>query len=96
MFRRKTFCLKCYKTNACSCGTNKYFIPLSYKLRPPKTYHNKLNNKKWNDFLDKCPQFINCVPEELFEDFNIFLKKINFKKDNINGFKIPLKEIKFK
>jgi len=78
------------QANLCKCETTTekrfYAFEFSHKLRPP----TKKNNVKWRTFLDDCPQFINCLPAYLFDDFNTFLKSIGFKKDSLNGRKIPL------
>jgi len=83
----KTFCLKCRKTNACSCGTTVNIIGHSHKLRPPTTK----NKVVWRKFIKDCPQFINLVSGEAIEPFNKFLKSISWdNNDKINGRTIPL------
>jgi len=77
----KYFCLGCKKVNACSCGTDKNIFIFSHKLRPPTT-----NNKvKWRQFFDDCPQFANCVPPSLHDDFVDFVRSMKYKKPMING-----------
>jgi hypothetical protein len=85
MSRFKTFCLKCRKTNACSCGSQEYQFNFSYKLRPP-TSSNKV---VWRTFLMRCPYFFNLLPASLFSEANSFLKDIKWLKNSINGFKVP-------
>jgi hypothetical protein len=81
----KTFCIKCKKTNACSCGTNAFQFKISYKLRPP-TSKNKV---VWRTFLNSCPYFFNMVPPSLYDEVNTFLKEIKWPKKHINGFLVP-------
>jgi hypothetical protein len=87
MSKQKYFCLNCYQTNSCKCGTTEHQFPFSYKLRPPKDISKK---RKWRKFLKDCPAFVNMVSPPRFKEFNILLKKINWDKPYINGFMTPL------
>jgi len=82
MHTQKTYCLKCEKINSCSCGTQEFLFTFSDKLRPPKTK----NKAKFRKFLMDCPQFVNCVPEELMPRFKELLIKVKHPKNTpING-----------
>lgn len=59
---------------------SKTFI-YSDKLRVPSTK----NKVKFRKFLDDCPQFVNCVPEDLQEDFRNLLRKVKYTGKSING-----------
>ena len=88
MPKSKSFCLKCLQVNLCKCDSEnrgKHSFSFSHKLRPP----TKKNNVKWREFLIDCPQFVNCLPEELYQEFNGFLKDIKFKEESINGYSVP-------
>lgn len=76
------YCIKCEKPNNCKCGTDSHRFAVSYKLRVPLTTNNKVIFRK---FLDDCPQFPNCVPEHLQEDFRALLRKIKYFNKVING-----------
>lgn len=87
MVHYKIFCLNCFQTNACKCGTVEYTFPFSYKLRPPSDITKKV---KWRKFIQDCPAFINLVQPELSQKFNEFLEKIKWNQKHINGFKTPI------
>lgn len=92
MSQVKYFCLKCYKTNACSCGTQDFQFRMAHKNRPPKSINGKIHKNKWHNFLRKSPTFVNCVPEHLYDKFNDFiLNKVKFRDGKINGRELPLK-----
>lgn len=78
MSQYKIYCLGCEQTNACKCGTTEKHFRFTDKLRPPTHTRNKV---VWRKFLFACPQFGNCVPDHLIEDFVAFLKKLRH-----NGF----------
>jgi len=73
MSHSKVYCLGCEQTSACKCGTTEKHFIFSDKLRPPVNTKNKV---RWRVFLYNCPQFGNCVPDHLREEFKVFLKKI--------------------
>lgn len=77
----KIYCLRCEKFNACSCGKIDKKFSFSNKLRPPATK----NKVKFRKFLDDCPQFANCVTEELQSDFRDLLTKVKYFNKAING-----------
>ena len=84
----KSYCLKCEKPNmGCSCGSKKYTIYHSDKLRVPLTTKNKNVFRK---FLDDCPIFPNLVPDELKPHFRDFLRKLKYYDKKINGFEFTL------
>lgn len=79
----KTYCLKCEKPNmGCKCGTTKYTIHHSHKVRAPLSTKNKVVFRK---FLEDCPIFVNLVPEELYPHFRNLLIKVKFFDKKING-----------
>ena len=78
------YCLRCERPKNCKCGTNDMWFEYSHKLRPPLTTKNKV---KFRKFLDDCPIFVNCVPDELKEDFRNLLRKVKYTGRRINGFK---------
>ena len=92
MSQIKSFCLKCYKTNVCECGTTDFIMLMAHKNRPPRSPNGKINKNKWHEFLRKSPTFVNCVPEELYDRFNDFiLNKVKFPDGKINGRELPLR-----
>ena len=72
----KYYCLKCQAPNSgCKCGNTDYHFSYSYKLRVPTSIKNKVLFRK---FLDDCPIFVNCVPEELKPAFRDLLRKVKY------------------
>lgn len=79
----KYYCLKCQAPNSgCKCGNTDYHFSYSYKLRVPTSIKNKVLFRK---FLEDCPIFVNCVPEELKPAFRDLLRKVKYFDKSING-----------
>lgn len=83
MSQVKYYCLKCRRTNNCLCGTTEFRFTISPKLRVPSTK----NKVKFRKFLDDCPQFPNCVPDELKPMFLELLREVKYFNKIINGYK---------
>ena len=81
---RNYYCLQCEKPNNCKCNDMSKCFAYSDKLRVPLSTKNKA---KFRKFLEDCPQFANCVPDELKEDFRNLLRKVKYTGREINGFK---------
>lgn len=80
------YCITCEQPKLCKCkdpAESKRFT-YSHKLRVPTTTENKA---KFRKFLDDCPIFVNCVPEEYHEDFRNLLRKVKYTGRAINGHK---------
>lgn len=83
MSREKYFCLTCKKANmGCKCDKDsaKRFY-YWHRLRVPRI-KNKVVFRK---FLDDCPQFVNCVPDEFQSDFVEMLRDLKYFNKKING-----------
>lgn len=79
----KYYCLKCQTPNSgCKCNNTDYHFSYSHKLRVPTSINNKVVFRK---FLDDCPIFVNCVPEELLPAFRDLLRKVKYFDKPING-----------
>ena len=76
------YCLRCFNPNNCKCEDKSFCFDYSHKLRVPTSTKNKVVFRK---FLDDCPQFVNCVPEELHEEFRSLLKRVKYTNTPING-----------
>ena len=88
----KIFCIKCKKTNNCSCDTDLFHLEFSHKFRPPKLKSNgKINKPKWKNFLHTNPSFPILLDSQLIYDWEFFLIEIGFspffsKKNTQNKF----------
>lgn len=82
MSRYKTFCLGCLKANdKCKCTNKRKTFTYSHKLRVPS-----INNKvRFRKFLDDCPEFVNCVSDDLKEEFRSLLRTMKYFNKTING-----------
>jgi len=78
------YCLRCEHPNNCKCEDKSKTFRYSHKLRVPTSTKNKV---KFRKFLDDCPIFANCVPDELQEDFRNLLRKVKYTGREINGHK---------
>lgn len=76
------YCLKCERPNNCLCGTKDYQFIHSRKLRVPTDTRKKV---KFRAFLDACPMFANCVPDELKDQFRALLRKVKYFDKAMNG-----------
>lgn len=76
------YCLRCENPNNCKCLDKSKTFSYSAKLRVPTSTKNRAEFRK---FLEACPIFVNCVPEELHEDFRNLLRKVKFTGGVING-----------
>lgn len=76
------YCLRCEKQNNCKCEDSTHRFHMSDKVRAPTSTKNKV---KFRKFLDVCPIFVNCVPDELRPDFLDLLRKIKYFNKVING-----------
>lgn len=75
-----TYCLE-HRKPKCNCkGSLKFRY--SSKLRPPENTGNKV---KFRKFLEECPTFVNCVPDELKEEFLGLLREVKAFNMTING-----------
>lgn len=75
------YCLNCNVQNNCKCGTDEYRFRISGKLRVPSIK----NKVKFRKFLDDCPIFPNCVPDNLKPLFVKLLKDVKYYDKKING-----------
>lgn len=76
MSRYSTYCLKCHKVNACSCGTDKHQI--SYNNgggNPPKSLKNKV---QWREFLRRFPWFFSGLKDDQQELARALLESIRY------------------
>lgn len=71
----KYYCLRCEMPGICKCSMSDKKFHHSTNLRPPLSTKNKA---RFRAFLDACPQFANCVPPELLEDFRNLLRKVKY------------------
>lgn len=82
MMYLKWYCLRCERPNNCNCVDKTKEFYHSPKCRAPLNTRNK---ERFRRFLRSCPIFVNCVPEELYEDFRNLLRKVKWKGGVING-----------
>jgi hypothetical protein len=80
----KYYCLKCETTNACKCNCEDNHLFFNHKLRPPKSTANK---RRFRDFIDNCPSFLNCVNIYNLGATILFLKKIKYSSEKIEEIK---------
>jgi hypothetical protein len=78
----KYYCLKCETTNACKCNCYSNHLVFNHKLRPPR---NAKNKKRFRQFIDTCPQFLNLLNKDNLDIAIEFFKKIKYKSSYLDS-----------
>lgn len=76
------YCLRCNSQNNCKCDNDFNRFQISSKLRIPDIK----NKVKFRKFLYDCPQFPNCVPDNLKPMFKQLLADVKYFDKTINGY----------